>query len=128
MARTSRVCRGASRTSPTVSGWPSCTVTDCCGRAGRLFCVVACPLARSKYLALGGFYRRVRATRGAQVANIAAARKLAVLFYNTLRFGLTYVEQGLQRYEETYRQHSLQRLQRNAHQFGLTLVPIANAT
>ena len=34
------------------------------GRAGRLFCVVARSLGRSKHLALTGFFRRVRATRG----------------------------------------------------------------
>lgn len=98
------------------------------GPAGQLFCVLARTLARSKYLALGGFYRRLRATRGAQVANVAAARKLAVLFYNTLRYGHDYVEQGLQHYEAVYRHHCLKRLQRNARQFGLTLVPtIAHA-
>ncbi len=93
------------------------------GRAGQIFCVIARALARSKHLALAGFYRRLRATRGAQVANIAAARKLAVLFYNTLRHGRPYIEQGLQRYEATYRQHCLQRLRRNARQFGLVLTP-----
>lgn len=92
------------------------------GRAGQLFCVVARALARSKYLALGGFYRRLRATRGPQVANIAAARKIAVLFYNTLRHGLQYVEQGLDQYEAAYRQHCLRRLQRNARELGFTLV------
>jgi transposase len=33
-------------------------------RTGRLFCVMARSLARSKYLALGGFYRRMAARRG----------------------------------------------------------------
>ena len=90
--------------------------------AGQIFCVVARSLARSKYLALGGFYRRLRAMHGGQVANIATARKIAVLFYNTLRFGLAYVEQGLERYETAYRQQRLRNLQRNAREFGLTLV------
>jgi transposase len=62
------------------------------------------------------------------VANIATARKLAVLFYNTLRYGLAYVEQGLQRYEQAYREQCLRRLQRNARQFGLTLVPATHAS
>lgn len=93
------------------------------GRAGQIFCVLARSLARSKYLALGGFYRRLRATRGGQAANVAAARKVAVLFYNTLRYGHEYVEQGLERYEALYRHQCLRRLQRNARQFGLTLVP-----
>ena len=93
------------------------------GRAGRLFCVAARGLARSKYLALGGFYRRVRATRGGQVADIAAARKLAQLFYWTLKYGFTYVEQGLQTYEAKYRAQSIKRLQAAARRFGLSIVP-----
>jgi transposase len=93
------------------------------GKAGRLFCVVAQSLARSKYLALGGFYRRIRGRRGGQVANIAAARKLAVLFYNTLRHGWKYVEQGLVEYEKKYREQSLKRLRRTAKNFGMQLIP-----
>jgi transposase len=95
------------------------------GRAAQILCVTARSLARSKYLALGGFYRRLRATRGPQVANIAVARKLAVLVYNTLTHGLDYVERGLQHYEATYRTQCMKRLQRNARDFGLTLVPLS---
>jgi transposase len=92
------------------------------GRAGRLFCVAARSLARSTHLALGGFYRRVRATRGGQVANIAAARKVAQLFYWTLKHGLHYVEQGLASYEAKYRAQSIKRLQAAARRFGLTVI------
>ena len=93
------------------------------GKAGRLFCVVSQSLAQSKYLALGGFYRRVRGRRGGQVANIAAARKLAVLFYNTLRFGWAYVEQGLAEYEKKYKEQYLKRLRFAAKRLGMQLVP-----
>jgi len=96
------------------------------GRAAQILCVGARSLARSKYLALGGFYRRLRATRGPQVANIATARKLAVLVYNTLVHGLDYVEQGLERYEAVYKAQCLKRLERNARNFGLTLVPLSH--
>jgi transposase len=92
------------------------------GRAGRLFCVVAQSLARSKYLALGGFYRRVRGKRGGQIANIAAARKLAVLFYNTLRFGWAYVEQGLVEYEKKYKEQQLKRLKSAAKALGMQVI------
>ena len=64
-------------------------------RAGRLFCVMARSLARSNQLGLGGFHRRLSSMRGPAIANVASARKLAVLYYNTLRHGLAYVEQGL---------------------------------
>ena len=92
------------------------------GRAGRIFCVAARSLARSKHLALGGFYRRIRATCGGQIANIAVARKIAQLYYNTLRFGMAYVEQGLKTYEEKYRTQSIRRLHNVARRFGLQLV------
>jgi len=93
------------------------------GKAGKLFCVVAQSLAQSKYLALGGFYRRIRGRHGGQVANIAAARKLAVLFYNTLRYGWNYVEQGLNEYEKRYKEQYLKRLKASAKRFGMQLVP-----
>ena len=97
-------------------------------RAGRLFCVMARSLARSNTIALGGFYRRLRATRGAAIANVATARKLAVLFYNTLRHGLTFVEHGLHAYEQHHRAQSLKRLQATARRFGMTLIPRPTAT
>ncbi len=93
------------------------------GKAGKLFCVVAQSLAQSKYLALGGFYRRIRGRHGGQVANIAAARKLAVLFYNTLRHGWNYVEQGLLEYEKKYKEQYLKRLKATAKRFGMQLIP-----
>jgi transposase len=92
------------------------------GEAGKMFCVIVRTLGRSKYLALAGFYRRLRSTRGGQVANIACARKLAILFYNALKHGLDYVEQGLAAYEQKYRQQAIQRMKKTAARFGLTVV------
>jgi transposase len=96
------------------------------GKAGRLFSVIARSLARSKYLSLGGFYRRIRGRSGGQVANVAAARKLAVLFYNTLRHGWKYVEQGLAEYENKYKAQSLKRLQSSARRLGMQLSAYPN--
>lgn len=95
------------------------------GRAGRIFCLAARSLANSKHLALGGFYRRIRATCGGQVANIASARKIAQLYYNTLRHGADYVEKGLKAYEEKYRRDSVRRLKNVAHKFGFQLVEVS---
>src|ERR1700721_2997272 len=92
------------------------------GTAGKIFCVIARSLGRSKYLALAGFYRRLRSTRGGQVANIACARKIAILFYNALKHGVKYVEQGLEAYEKKYREQSIKRMKKAAARFGLTLV------
>ena len=69
-------------------------------RAGQIFREAAQSLGGSKHLALGGFYKRLRARRGPQIANKAAARKLSGLYYDLLRYGKGYVEQGLAQYEQ----------------------------
>src|SRR5678815_1671508 len=84
-------------------------------RAGRLFCVIARSVGRSVDKALGGFYRRLKGRRGGLVANLALARKLAELFWRLMVHGITYVEQGLKKYEEKVaqtEQHFLQKLAR----------------
>jgi hypothetical protein len=93
-------------------------------RAGRLFCVMARSLARSKYIALGGFYRRMAARRGALVANVALARKLATLFWRVMVKGIDYVEQGLQHYDAKVLQTKQRALQRLAKQLGVDIMPV----
>lgn len=91
-------------------------------RAGQIFRESAQAVGGSKYLALGGFYRRLRAKRGPAVAIVATARKLAVLFYNVLRNGMGYVEEGMHRYEQRYREQMIGSLQRRAKALGLQVV------
>lgn len=97
-------------------------------RAGRLFCVIAQSLARSKDIALGGFYRRMAARRGGLVANIALARKLATLFWRVMVKGMDYVEHGLAHYEAKVLETKQRTLRRLAAQLGQQLVPIPNTT
>jgi hypothetical protein len=52
------------------------------------------------HTALGAFYRRLAARIGKAKAVTATARKLAVLFYNTLRYGMAYQDPGASYYEE----------------------------
>lgn len=92
-------------------------------RAGRMFCVMARSLARSKDIALGGFYRRMAARRGGLVANIALARKLAILFWRVMVKGIDYAEQGLARYEAKVLQTKQRALRRLARELGQQLVP-----
>lgn len=73
--------------------------------------------------ALGAFYRRLAARIGKAKAVTATARKLAVLFYNAVRFGKAYVDLGANHYEEQYRQRVVKNLQRRAAEFGFTLQP-----
>ena len=92
-------------------------------RAGRLFCVMARSLARSKNIALGGFYRRMAGRRGGLVANMALAHKLAVLFWRVMVKGLNYAEAGLKAYEEQVLATKRRALSRLAKQLGHVVLP-----
>ena len=72
--------------------------------------------------ALGAFYRRLAARTGKAKAVTATARKLAVLFYNALRYGMAYADPGVDYYEERYRERVTRHLHRRARQMGFTLV------
>jgi transposase len=93
-----------------------------CNRAGRLFCSMARSLANSIDKGLGGFYRRLKARRGGLVANKALARKLAALFWQVMVHGVTYVEQGLNKYENRVAQSEQHLLAKLAKKLGYTVV------
>lgn len=97
-------------------------------RAAQILRVAARAVGQSKYLALGGFYRRIRGRASAAVANVATARKLAVLFYNFLRHGLDYVERGLAHYEEQFKARTVARLNHTAKKLGFILSPFPSTT
>jgi transposase len=92
---------------------------------GQIFREAVLSIAKSKHLALGGFYRRIKGRRGAAVAAVATARKLAVLFYRAMTRGLQYVEHGLAEYEAAYRKQSERHLRKMAARLGFTLQPKA---
>jgi len=73
--------------------------------------------------ALGAFYRRLAARIGKAKAVTATARKIAILFYRTMRFGMQYVDPGVDQYEQRYRERVVKQLQRRAAHFGLSLQP-----
>lgn len=73
--------------------------------------------------ALGAFYRRLAARIGKAKAVTATARKIAVLFYQTVRYGMAYTDPGVQQYEQAYRRRVLKNLQRRAEELGFTLQP-----
>ena len=53
--------------------------------------------------ALGAFYRRLSARIGKAKAVTHTARKIAILFYNAMRFGMQYKDPGADQYERNYR-------------------------
>ena len=71
--------------------------------------------------ALGAFYRRLAARIGKAKAVTATARKIAVLFYNAMRFGMDYRDPGADQYEQKYRERVIKQLHRRAAEFGYTL-------
>lgn len=95
-------------------------------RAAALLRIAAVNVGKTQ-TALGAFYRRLASRVGKAKAVTATARKLAVLFYNALRFGLKYADPGADYYEERYRQRVLHNLQRRARQIGYVLIAAAEA-
>jgi transposase len=91
-------------------------------RAAAILRIAAVNVGRTQ-TALGAFYRRLAARLGKAKAVTATARKLAVLFYNALRFGMQYVDPGADRYEQEYQRRVVHHLHRRAKQMGFTLVP-----
>ena len=95
-----------------------------CNRAGRLFRLGARSLARTVDKALGGFFRRLQKAKGGLVATKAVARKIALLYYRTLKHGLAYVERGLRRYEMQYEESQRRLLAKLAAKQGFKLISI----
>ena len=95
-------------------------------RAAALLRIAAVNIGRTQ-TALGAFYRRLAARIGKAKAVTATARKLAILFYRALRFGMTYADPGASYYEARHRQRVIHNLQRRARELGFSLVANAAA-
>jgi transposase len=93
-------------------------------KVGQIFREAAMSLAKSKHLALGGFCQRIKGRRGAAVAFVATARKLAILFYRVMTRGLDYVEHGLAQYQANYRSQTERYLRKTAARLGFALQPL----
>lgn len=85
--------------------------------------LVATAVGRTE-TALGAFYRRLAARIGKAKALTATARKIAILFYRAMRFGMRYEDPGADQYELQYRERVVKQLQRRAAHFGFSLQPV----
>ncbi len=78
--------------------------------------------------ALGAYYRRMQARLGAPKAITAAAHKLARIFYHLWTNGDTFIDPGIDAYEQRYREQVVNHLKKKALAFGLELTPIFDST
>jgi transposase len=90
--------------------------------AGEIFKQIAQNVGNGKHCALSGFYKRIKGRSGASIANKAAARKIAVYYYELMTKGIDFVEEGIKRYEERYKAQKLKYLFKQAQEFGFELV------
>ncbi len=91
-------------------------------RAAKLLRLSAVNIGKTD-TALGAFYRRLAVRTGKAKAVTATARKLAVLFYNTLRYGMVYNDKGASFYENNYKERVIKNLRRRAKNLGYELCP-----
>ena len=61
--------------------------------------------------ALGAFYRRLSVRIGKAKAVTAKARKIAVLFYNAMRYDMQYKDLGADQCEKNYRDRMIKNLE-----------------
>jgi hypothetical protein len=68
------------------------------------------------------FFRRLKARLGVSKAIVATAHRLARLVYRLLQRGEAYVAQGMEDYENKYREQRARTLARQARELGFELV------
>ncbi len=90
-------------------------------RASEAFRMSAQAISKTQ-TALGAFFRRIKARAGAPKAITATARKIACLFYRLLKYGEDYVEQGVEKYEQKYRENQVKTLEKLAKKLGYSIV------
>jgi transposase len=83
---------------------------------------IAAQSLSNSYSALGAFYRRIRKRLGSPKAITATAHKLACIFYRMLKYGNSYVDPGMEYYEQKYRNRIINNLKTTAKHLGYKLV------
>lgn len=91
---------------------------------GNIFKEAAQSLLVSKNIALGAFARRMRGRKGAPIAIMATARKLAEMFWRLLTHGMDYIEAGAKAYQENQRQRTIDFIKKKAKELDLHVVEI----
>lgn len=90
-------------------------------RASNAFRMAAQSTGCSKSY-LGAFYRKQRYRLGPAKANVATARKIAVIYYNMLKNGTEFYDYGADYFETKYKAKSLKLLKSKAKKLGYEIV------
>jgi transposase len=88
---------------------------------------MAASALRTNQTYLGAQFRRLRTKLGAPVAVKAMAAKLARLVYRMLRYGMNYVDQGVEFYEVQHRKLQIKSLMQKAAQLGFQIIEVPTA-
>lgn len=91
-------------------------------RVANALRMAAQTLSRS-HSALGAFYRRMQARMGAPKAITATAHKLARIFYQLWTSGQSYVDPGINAFEQQHHERVVKNLRKKAQAIGFDLVP-----
>lgn len=77
---------------------------------------------------MGAYFRRMKSRVGTPKAVTATAHKLARLIYSMLKHGTAYVAQGMDDYEQQYRDRVVTHVHRRAKELGYELHPAPAGT
>jgi len=91
-------------------------------KAGQSFLVAASTLQRSNHW-LGVFMRRVTAKHGAPVAIKATARKIALIFYQMIKYQMEFNPLPIETYNQLFKERKLKYIKNQAAMFGFQLMP-----
>jgi len=94
-------------------------------RASSALRMAAFAVTNSKS-AIGAYHRRMRARHGSPKAITATAHKLARLIYSMLKNGAEFVEEGMDYYENQYKDRVLKNLKRRVAEMGFKMIPAQN--
>lgn len=94
-------------------------------KAGQIFRQIAQSLVNSKKIAWGAFGRRLKSRKGPAIAIKATARKLAAQYWRLIVKGTSFVEKGVNQYQEQLIKQKHKYLSKLALELDMQVVPIS---
>jgi hypothetical protein len=91
-------------------------------KAGQAFLMAAFALQRSNHW-LGSFYRRIKAKQGPATATKATARKLALIFYDMIKFQREFNPINSEVYDKHFAEQKIKYISSQAVKLGFHLIP-----